>query len=220
MSAVQPAQLTLEWLGLTPGRLDGEGGVDALGIWRPHGLELRPSSAARSASCLLRGLANSGKDLDGAPAFCRPGCQSTCCPAGHLRCFQFPREAEAPVCLWQDLWEALGTSAGPLMLGKLAGMPADAGRAGRNVPPGSGLRRGGHSCERPPAPLAVSWQHPRESDETLRKLVPSTGCPWPRAPSLHAKTSSERPSCCLGSISHLEAQLWGLRRSPRSSLTF
>ena len=71
--------------------------------------------------CLHRGLANSGKDLDGAPAFCRPGCQSTCCPAGHLRCFQFPREAEAPVCLWQDLWEAWGTSAGLLMLGELAG---------------------------------------------------------------------------------------------------
>lgn len=68
--------------------------------------------------------------------------------------------------------------------------------------------------------LSLSWQHPRESDETLRKLIPSVGCTWPRVPSLHAKTSLEHPSSCLGSISHLEAQLWGLRHSPRTSLTF
>lgn len=183
LGAVQPAWLNPEWLGLMPGRLDGEGGVDALGIWQPHRLEPRPSSAARLASCLHRGLANSRKDLDGAPAFCRPGCQSTCRPAGHLRCFQIPREAEAPVCLWQDLWEARGSSAGPLMLGELAGTCLQ------------GLGSGTVDTHvKGPLLLSLSWQHPRESDETLRKLVLSFGCTWPRAPSLRAKTSSERPS--------------------------
>ena len=204
-----PERLTPEWLGLMPGLLGGEGGVDALGIWWPHGLEPRPSPAARSASCLHRGLANSGKDLDGAPAFCGPGCQSTCRPAGNLRCFQIPREAEAPVCLWQDLWEAPGTSAGLLMLGEWAGTSLQ------------GLGFGAVATHvKGPLPLSLSWQHPRETDETLRKLIPSIGCTWPRVPSLHAKTLSEHLSCCLGSISPLEAQLWGLRRSPHSSLTF
>lgn len=48
--AMQPARLTLEWLGLTPGWLDGEEGVcqDALASGGPMDLNCSPGSAALS----------------------------------------------------------------------------------------------------------------------------------------------------------------------------
>lgn len=77
-----------------------------LAFGSPHGLERCPSQVADWPSALIGGQLIPGEDLNGAPAFCGPGAQSTWPPCWQFKMLPDSSRGRGSGVSLAKLWEA------------------------------------------------------------------------------------------------------------------